>query len=61
MPNPEYIVDNANQRRAVILTLSAFETLMEDLADLAAVAERREEQTLSHDELLADLKSSGLL
>ncbi len=59
--HPQYIVDDANQRKSVILPLEEFETLMEDMADLAAVAERREEATLSHEELVAELKADGLL
>jgi hypothetical protein len=59
--HPQYIVDDADQRKSVILPLEEFEALMEDIADLAAVAERREEATLSHEELLAELKADGLL
>jgi hypothetical protein len=57
----QFIVDEANQRRSVILPLEEFEALMEDIEDLAAVAERREEPTISHDEVLAELGSDGLL
>ena len=39
----------------------AYEQLMEDFADLAAAAERREEQTISHEQLLKELKNDGLL
>lgn len=59
--HPQYIVDEANQKRSVILPLAEFEALMEDLEDLAAVAERREEPTLSHAALLAELKHDGLI
>lgn len=38
-----------------------FQELFKDLADLAAVAERRAEPTLSHNQLLADLRAHGLL
>lgn len=59
--HPQYIVDEKNQKQSVILPLLEFETLMEDIEDLAAVAERREEPLISHDELLVDLKKNGLL
>jgi len=59
--HPQYIIDEANQRQSVILPLEEFDALMEDFSDLAAVAERREEPTLSHDELLVELKNDGLL
>jgi hypothetical protein len=38
-----------------------YEKLIEDLDDLAAIAERREEATLSHDQFVADLKRDGIL
>jgi PHD/YefM family antitoxin component YafN of YafNO toxin-antitoxin module len=57
--HPQYIVDAANQKHSVILPLAEFEALMEDLEDLAAVAERREEPTISHDQLLAELKKTA--
>ena len=41
--------------------MDAFQALLEDIEDLATVAERRDESTISHDELLAELKRDGLL
>ena len=43
------------------MPIAEFEELLEDIEDLAAVAERREEPTLSHSDLLAELKRDGLL
>ncbi|MFH1635044.1 MAG: type II toxin-antitoxin system HicB family antitoxin [Chloroflexota bacterium] len=40
----QYIVDSAGQRTAVILPIQQYELLLEDLHDLAVVAERREEK-----------------
>jgi hypothetical protein len=34
---------------------------MEDLEDLAVIAERRNEPTISNEDLLAELKNDGLL
>ncbi len=59
--HPQFIVDDANQRQSVILPLAEFEALLEDIEDLATVAERREEPTLSHADLLTELKRDGLL
>lgn len=47
-----YVVDAQGSRMAVILSLDQYERLMEDLHDLAIVAERREEEPLS----LAEMK-----
>ena len=57
----QYIVDEQGQRTAVVLPLKEYQAMLEDLEDLAAVAERREEAAVSHDELLAKLKADGLL
>ncbi len=59
--HPQFIVDERNQKQSVILSLAEYEALLEDLADLAAVAERRDEPTVSHAELVAELKGDGLL
>ena len=42
------------------MPIEEFEELLEDVEDLAAVAERRDEPTVSHDELLTELKQDGL-
>lgn len=56
-----YVTNKVGDRTAVILPIGEFEELMEDIEDLAAVAERREEPTISHEQLLAELKEDGLL
>ena len=57
----KYVTNKAGDKTAVILPIGEFEELMEDIEDLAAVAERREEPTISHEQLLAELKEDGLL
>ena len=56
-----YVVDDTGQKVSVILPVSEFEGLMEDLADLAALAERRDEPTIGHDDVIAGLKADGFL
>ena len=56
-----YVTNDAGDKTAVILPIDDFNELMEDIEDLAAVAERREESTISHEELLAELRRDGLL
>ena len=43
------------------MPIEQYERLLEDLEDLAAVAERRNEPTISHEDLVAELKRDGLL
>ena len=48
----QYVVNQSGERVAVIVPIEEFEELLEDLEDLAAVADRRDEPTVSHRELL---------
>jgi PHD/YefM family antitoxin component YafN of YafNO toxin-antitoxin module len=57
----QYITNQAGEKTAVILSLDEFQELIEDIEDLAAVAERRDEPTVSHDEFIAELKRDGLI
>jgi len=57
----QYLVDSQGRRTAVLLSLEQYEKLMEDLHDLAVVAERREEKAISLQELKRRLKKDGLL
>ena len=58
---PQYVTNADGERTAVILPIDAYQELLEDIEDLAAVAERREEPTVSHEELIAELKRDGIL
>lgn len=58
---PEYVTDNDGEKKAVILPIEDYQELMEDIEDLAILAERREEPAISHEDLLADLKRNGYL
>ena len=57
----QYITDESGKKTAVILPIEEFEDLLEDLEDLAMLAERREEPTLSFIEVKERLKRDGLL
>mgnify|MGYP001428854908 CR=1 FL=1 len=48
----QYVVDEKGNKVAVILPFKEYQNLREDLHDLAVVAERRDEGTIS----LAELK-----
>lgn len=59
--HPEYITDEHGKKKSVILPIGEFEELMNDLADLAAVAERRKEPTIDQSMLIESLKKDGIL
>ena len=43
----------------MVLPINDYEKLLEDLNDLAVVAERRDEPVIHHDQFIADLKRDG--
>jgi PHD/YefM family antitoxin component YafN of YafNO toxin-antitoxin module len=57
----QFIVDTKGKKTGVILSMKQYEKLMEDLHDLAVVAERRAEQPISLDEMRHRLKQDGRL
>ena len=57
----QYITDETGKKTAIILPIEEFEELMEDLQDLAVLAERRDEPTIPHEEIVARLKRDGYL
>ena len=56
----QYVVDSKGKKTAVVLSLKRYEQLLEDLHDLAAVAERRDEKAVSMTEMVRRLKRVGL-
>ena len=56
-----YITNEAGEKTAVILPIAQFEELLEDIEDLATVAQRRDEPTTSHEDLLVELKQDDLI
>jgi predicted DNA-binding protein len=57
----QYLTDKTGKKTAVVLPINDYEKLLEDLEDLAAIAERREEPTILHEEFKADLRRDGIL
>ena len=57
----QYLTDEKGDRTAVVLPIGEYEKILEDLDDLAVVAERRDEPVILHDQFIADLKRDGKL
>ena len=57
----QYLTDEHGEKVAVVIPIGDYEDLMEDVADLAAVAERRDEERISFTELKKQLIADGLL
>lgn len=57
----QFIVDEKGKKTGVVLSLRRYQRLMEDLHDLAVVAERRKEKPVLAEEVRRRLKEDGLL
>ncbi|WP_062265263.1 hypothetical protein [Endozoicomonas arenosclerae] len=58
---PQYITDDQGNRVSVVLPVDQYQELLDDLEDLATVAERRDEETVSHNQVIKELKADGKL
>jgi len=61
MKKSHYLVNEKGQKTAVVIPIEEYEELLEDLHDLAVVAERRDEPTVPFEELKEQLRNDGLL
>ena len=57
----QFIVDESGIKKAVILPVEDYEELLEDIHDLAVIAERKDEPTINFEELKKRLKADGLI
>ena len=56
-----YVTDRKGKRTGVVLSLKRYSRLMEDLHDLAGVAERRDKEPVTADDMKKRLHKRGLL
>ncbi len=57
----QFVIDAKGRKTGVILSMKRYEKLLEDLHDLAIVAERRAEKPVSLEEMKRRLKADGIL
>jgi len=57
----KYVIDEYGKKTAVLIPLNQYRKLLDDLHDLAIVAERRDEEIMSFGKLQQRLKDDGLL
>jgi hypothetical protein len=60
-PNAQFVTDQKGKKTSVILPMAEYEALLEDLADLAVIAERANDPALPFDQVVAKLKKDGFL
>lgn len=61
VPQRRYLVNKKGKKTAAVIPIKRYEQLMEDLHDLAVVAERRDEENISYEQMKRRLKRDGLL
>jgi hypothetical protein len=59
--NARYITSEDGSRTDVVIPLRDYEELMEDLQDLAVIAERKDEPSTTLEEVKNKLKKDGIL
>lgn len=57
----QFVTDDQGHKVAAVIPIAEYESLLEDIADLAAVAERRDDERVSLDDLKKELIADGLL
>jgi len=57
----QFLTDSRGEKVAVVLPVGEYDALIEDLQDLAVMAERRDEPRSSLEEVKQRLKRDGLL
>lgn len=57
----QYVTDDKGRKTSVILPVDTYEEMLEDIQDLVAVAERRNDKKFSLIEMKKRLKKDGLL
>ena len=57
----KFIFDRKGKRKAVILPYRKYQNLLEDLDDLAVLAERRNDKLTAHKDFVTGIKKDGLL
>ena len=57
----QFLTDQQGRKVAVVLPVKEYEELLEDMQDLAVIAERRDERQVPWDDVKHRLRADGLL
>lgn len=61
MTKPKFVYDESGNKTEVLLSIDAYEALLEDLEDIKRFYETRNEERVSWESIKAELKASGRL
>ena len=56
----QFLTNKKGRKTAAVLPIEDYEKLLEDLDDLSVIAERRDEETIPHEEFKKRVKRNGL-
>ena len=59
--HPQYITNDNGDKVSVVIDMQEFESMLDDIEDLTTIADRKDEETTSHDDFLKELKADGTL
>ena len=59
--HPQYITNDNGEKLSVVLSIQEFEDILEDIEDLAIVAQRKDEKTTSHQDFINELKIDAII
>ena len=59
--HPRNITDEQGKKVSVVLSVEEYESLLEEIKDLALIAERGNEKTATHEDIEARLKADDLI
>ena len=59
--HPKYITDSNGKKISAVIDIKEFENMLEDIEDLVIIAQRKDEDTTSHEDFLKELKADGTI
>ena len=59
--HPQYITNDNGDKVSVVIGMQEFENMIEDIEDLTAIADKKDEETTSHNDFLNELRANGTL
>ncbi|QSZ40973.1 hypothetical protein GJV85_02195 [Sulfurimonas aquatica] len=59
--HPQYITNDNGEKVSVVIDMKEFQSMLEDIEDLTAIADRKDEETTSHAKFLEELRADGTL
>ena len=59
--HPQYITNDNGDKVSVVIDMKEFENMIEDIEDLTAIADRKDEDTTSHEDFLNELRVDDIL